>query len=413
MSPTTVSSAWNLLARAGAIRTDGRRGTTVAAAWSGTPKRYRRAIAPRREFALDLATGVPDPALLPDLGPALRGVHASDRPNSYLDDPVLPELGALLAEQWPYPAERITVVDGAMDALDLVVRDRLRFSDRVVVEQPSFPPLLDLLDSVGARIVAVPVDDEGMLPDALTDALSAGASAVFLQPRAHNPTGASLTPQRRAELARVLGGRAGAAGAARSSGAPDNEPLIVEDDSAGAIAWSEPISLGQLLPDRTVHIRSYSKSHGPDLRIAAVGGPSAVIDRLTERRFLGQGWTSRILQGLLLDLLTRRTSVRQVERAREEYARRRTAMVAELRRLGLAVSAPDGINLWLPVADEAAALVRLASRGIGAAAGSPFLVEPDGGPHLRITVGAVDRDSAMVARELAEAAHAGGWTGPR
>src|SRR4051812_8117175 len=65
MSPTTVSAAWQLLRRSGTIRTDGRRGTVVAASRPSGPGRYRAALRGRAGFALDLSTGVPDPGLLP------------------------------------------------------------------------------------------------------------------------------------------------------------------------------------------------------------------------------------------------------------------------------------------------------------------------------------------------------------
>ncbi len=189
--------------------------------------------------------------------------------------------------------------------------------------------------------------------------------------------------------------------------------LVVEDDSAGAIAQTAAVSLGRLLPERTVHIRGFSKSHGPDLRLAAISGPAEVIDPLVERRFLGQGWSSRLLQATLLGLLTSPMSVAQVDAAREEYARRRRLVIAALAERGVAVGGADGLNIWLPVRDEAAALIRLASQGIGAAAGGPFSVLPGSGAHLRVTVGLVRAEPERVAAHLAEAALVEGWTGPR
>jgi DNA-binding transcriptional MocR family regulator len=398
LSPTTVSAAWSLLSRAGAIETDGRRGTRVATDDRGTPRRYRQAVDTRTRFTLDLATGVPDPALLPDLGPALRGLRMDRSRTSYLDDPVAPELADLLREQWPYVPELITVVDGAMDALDLIASTLLRFGDRVAVEDPCFPPLLDLMEAVGVRALGVAVDEQGMVASSLRAALATGVRAVVLQPRAQNPTGVSLSQGRADELAEAL---------------RDHGTLVIEDDSAGAIAESAAISLGSWIPDQTIHIRSFSKSHGPDLRLAAVSGRESLLAKVTERRLLGQGWTSRLLQSLLADLLTRPASVTAVERARAEYARRRAAIVADLGQAGLEVPAFDGINLWLPVADESAALVRLASRGIGAAAGRPFASSENPQPHLRITVGLIADHHAELAQELAAAARAGSWTGPR
>lgn len=391
LSPTTVSAAWALLARAGTVRTDGRRGTSVTTRSAG-PSRYRSALAGGHIFRLDLSAGTPDPALLPDLAGALRRIQPPDEPVTYLDDPVLPELAELLRSDWPFAAEKITVVDGAMDALQLICSTHLRIGDLVAVEQPCFPPLLDLLDAVGAIPVPVALDDDGPVPGDLAAAVSAGVRALFLQPRGQNPAGASLTEQRADALARALSG---------------SDAIVIEDDSTGSIAATPLCSLGNLLPVRTLHVRSFSKSHGPDLRLAALGGPAGLVDPIVDRRFLGQGWTSRLLQRVLVDLLTHTRSVRAVQHAQREYARRRGEVVARMARAGVAVGGRDGLNIWVPVVDEDAALLLLATRGIGAAAGRAFAVRPGQQPHLRVTVGLVAGQFDLVAAALVEAAQVG------
>ena len=110
---------------------------------------------------LDLSLGTPDPALLPDLGPALARVAGRPLPQGYLADPVLPELEAVLRERWPFPPDALTVVDGAMDALDRLTTLAVRLGDVVLVEEAAFPPVLDLLDTVGAEVVPVAMDDHG------------------------------------------------------------------------------------------------------------------------------------------------------------------------------------------------------------------------------------------------------------
>jgi DNA-binding transcriptional MocR family regulator len=392
LSPTTVSAAWSLLARAGAIRTAGRRGTVVASPHEPREGRYRQAVEHEAAFALDLSTGVPDAALLPALDRALAGLTTAGTPRSYLDDPVLPELRAVLVRTWPYRAPALTVVDGAMDAVELVIRSRLRFGDRAVVEHPTFPPLLDLLEAAGVESVGVRLDDLGVVPAELERALAAGARAVFLQPRAHNPTGVSTPPARLAELAGVL---------AR------HDALVVEDDSANGISVSPDVSLGAHLPERVVHVRSYSKSHGPDLRLAAMSGPEDVLTGVRHLRQLGQGWSSRLLQRVLLELLTDERADAEVAAARDEYARRRAVFVAALAAEGIRTPGTDGLNVWVPVLDEPSALVRLASRGIGVAAGGPFAALPGDGPHVRVTVGLLGDGLEDVAREVAAAARAG------
>jgi DNA-binding transcriptional MocR family regulator len=395
MSPTTVSAAWQLLRRAGTIQTDGRRGTVVAESRTGGPGRYRAALRGRSGFPLDLSTGVPDPLLLPPL-PALAGL--SPAPSSYLDEPVLPALATLLRESWPFPPDRLAIFDGAMDAIDQIASALLHLGDRAIVENPCFPPLLDLLDALGVQAVGVETDDEGMLPAGLAAALACRPALVFLQPRALNPTGASWSRTRAASLAAVL--------------ATHPQAYAVEDDSAGDVASSPLHSLGAHLSRQTVHVRSFSKSHGPDLRLAAVSGPATLLDPILERRLLGQGWTSRLLQRVLLDLLTDAGSIAAVRHARSEYARRRHLVISALDAAGVPLPPGDGLNLWLPVADEQAALIALASVGIAAAAGAAFT--PSGGsPHLRITVGLITTDHATVGASLAAAARSPALSAPR
>lgn len=387
LSPTTVSAAWSLLARSGTIRTDGRRGTTVADRQRPGSPRYQRALDRRTAFRLDLSTGVPDPALLPDLSRVLGTLSEVATPGSYLDDPVLPELAEVVRADWPFPIDEIAVVDGAMDGLELAVRVLVGFGDRVAVESPAFPPMLDLLEASGASVVGIPLDAAGMSADALRAA--GRVSAVFLQPRAQNPTGVSMTAQRAEDLARVT----------RRWNA-----VVVEDDSAGAIASAPPMSLGRWLPDRTVHVRSFAKSHGPDLRLAAMSAPADIADQVTALRQLGQGWSSRLLQRLLLGLLADPGSVRAVARAREVYAERRAALADALARHGVDVGGTDGINVWVPVADETAAVVRLASDGIGVAPGAPFAVLPGQPPHVRVTAGLLADGQGDVGAAVAAAA---------
>jgi len=393
LSPTTVSAAWSVLSRSGAVLTAGRRGTTVLDHGVPARGRYQQALEHQTEFALDLSTGVPDPELLPDLRAALAGVTTTPTA-SYLDDPVLPALAEQLLGDWPYAVEEVAVVDGAMDALDLLVRTTVRFGDRVVVEDPCFPPLVDLLESVGARLVPVPLDDEGVIPEALAKAVTEPVAAVLLQPRAQNPTGATTTTGRARTLAKIL---------------HPTTTLVVEDDSAAGLSPAPLASLGTWLPDHTAHIRSFSKSHGPDLRLAALSAPPDVMRAVTARRQLGQGWSSRLLQQVLLGLLTDPASRRRVAEAQTVYAARRAAVVDALAARGVVVGGVEGINIWVPVHDETAAVVRLASQGIGVAPGAPFRVGGGGG-HIRVTVGLARTDHEALAEAVAAASRTTGWS---
>ncbi|MFB9359978.1 aminotransferase-like domain-containing protein [Actinoplanes nipponensis] len=394
VSPTTVSEAWRSLSRAGAIQTRGRSGSFVAAPVLPRRRlRYAQLSGLQTGMARDFSTGVPDHDLLPGVTDSLRRIGDARLTTSYLDVAVLPPLERVLRQRWPYLPDHLTVVDGALDALDRVTATLVRFGDHVLVENPAFPPVLDLLETVGATVVGVPMDDHGMCPDALGEALRTyDPVAVYLQPRAHNPTGVSMTARRAGELADAL--------------AAYPEVTVVEDDHAGDVATAPPVSLGTRLPDRTVHVAGFSKSHGPDLRLAALAGPAPLVTAINDRRLLGPGWSSRLLQAVLLDLLTDDAAVAQVARARETYAHRRAALLSALAAHGATATAADGINLWLTVEDQQMAMLALAAHGIAVAPGAPFEVTPLGADHVRVTAGLVRDDFDALAAVLASAAGA-------
>jgi DNA-binding transcriptional MocR family regulator len=382
VSPTTVNQAWQALGRAGVLETRGRNGSYVRPepAVHG-PQRYRRMNARPGPLDLDLSLGTPDPALLPDLAPVLARVAARPLPQGYLVDPVLPALEEHLARRWPFPPGALTVVDGAMDALDRLTALTVRLGDVVLVEEAVFPPVLDLLELVGAEVVPIAMDGEGMVPAALARSLARRPVAVYVQPRAHNPLGVSTTSARAEVLATLLA----------PSGA-----WVFEDDHAGDISTSPLASLGAHLPERTVLVQSFSKSYGPDLRLAAVGGPRDLVSELVARRLLGAGWSSRLLQGALLELLHTEAKAGLLARARAAYSARRAEVVEALEARGVATTGRDGINLWVEVADEQSTAYRLAAKGVGVALGSPFVPGRPARDHIRITTGLV-RDGGVSA----------------
>lgn len=395
VSASTVSDAWRTLRANGIIETDRRRGTTVRADRPGGADRAWHVPVAPGALGTDLSTGTPDPRLLPDLRRALEQATAGHQVTSYLDRPVLPGLEVELRRRWPFDPERITLLDGAQDALDRLIAATVSFGDRVVVETPTFPPILDMLELAGAEIIGIPLDDEGPRLDRLEVAMRDRPTVAVLQPRAQNPTGVAWSRPRTEALASIL---------------DSGDVLTIEDDHSGLVAGAPLHTTGSYRPARTVHVHSFSKSHGPDLRLAAVGGPSEIIDAVVRRRQLGPSWTSRLLQHVLLGLLTDPDAEQAVRAAQTTYQRRRADVVTALRSQGVELGATgSGLNVWVPVADERDALVALAAAGVGAAPGSPFVVEPDGRDHIRVTISAVD-DADTLATTIAAAARAGGTT---
>lgn len=348
----------------------------------------RRASGQMRGFAavqapvIDLSRGTPDNTLLPPIRPYLARLgNRRAFVNSYTGPTILPMLEEELRGDWPYDPQAMTMVSGAGDGLALAIATFVRHGDVVIVESPTYPFILDVLRESGAIAVGVPVDAEGMDPNLLFEVLerfspSAGPThdqgrrigMIIIQPRAQNPTGISYTPQRLSVIARVLR-------MWEQEAAGREIPPILEDDSSGMVADVFAVSLGSLLPDRVIHIRSFSKSHGPDLRLAALSGTREAVDAIVERRRLGAGWVSRFLQELLCEMLADRQAYSTIAGARHTYALRRKTMAALLERFGMQTVLGSGFNMWLPVRDTAAARRILAQEHIRVAEGGRFLPE--------------------------------------
>ena len=218
VSPTTVAAALADLRRRGVVVSRPRSGTRVA---ERPPLRPVRAAAGGARGRARPRERQPRPALLPPLAPALRALEAPQR--LYGGEPLLPELaevaGAAFAADG-VPAARLCAVNGALDGIERVLAAHLQPGDAVAVEDPGWPGVLDVARMLGLRLVPVAVDARGMLPDALAAAQRAGARAVVLTPRGHNPCGAALDAERARELRAVLA----------------EDVLVVEDDHLGPVA---------------------------------------------------------------------------------------------------------------------------------------------------------------------------------
>jgi DNA-binding transcriptional MocR family regulator len=365
VSTATVAAAMAELRRRGVVVSRPRSGLRVA---ERPPVRSAFTIAEVPPGTRDLVTGSPDPALLPDLAPALRAIEAPQR--LYDGEPVLPELADVAGEAFAadgVPVTRVCAVNGALDGIERVLVAHLSPGDPVAVEDPGWPGVLDLARMLGLRLLPVTVDERGMVPDALAAAVQDGAHAVVVTPRGHNPCGSAFDAARARELREVL----------------DDDVLVVEDDHLGPVAgtpWHTLVA-GR---ERWAAVRSVSKWLGPDLRLAVVTGDETTLARVEGRQSLGPGWVS----GLIQRLAARLWDDPIVARAAEAYAERREALAA----LVDAAPAPSGINLWVPVPDDLAAVRRLRDEGWAVAAGEPYRLSP--GSAIRITTAALQTNEA-------------------
>lgn len=375
----TVSMAYKRLVAAGIAVTQGRLGTVIR---EQPIPGEQEGLLPGSPLA-DLGGGNPNPAWLPDVGAALT--RKPYRPRLYGEATVDPELDASarrwLAGDCPQRFE-INLTHGTADAVERLLTAYLVAGDKVAVEDPCFVSSANTLRIAGLQAVGVPVDAEGMQAEALEQALTQGAQAVIVTPRAHNPTGCSLSAVRARRLRAVL--------------ARYPHVLVITDDHFALLAVAEYHDVIPPKARRWALIRSVSKMLGPDLRLAFVASDEQTAQRLRLRLAPGTNWVSHLLQDAVGACLSSPEVAAQIAQAREDYARRRSILTEALAAQGIGVATPaDGLNLWVPLpGNTQAAVVALARHGWLVRGGDPFGVQSPA-QGLRITVSTIDEASAQ------------------
>lgn len=382
ISPSTVAAAYRELRQRGVLVSHDRSRTVVS---YRPPLAFR--LAPEiPEGATNLASGNPDPALLPDLGPALREVGPVHR--LYGDPPGVETLLQLARTDLAadgVPTDHLAVVGGALDGIERALEVHCRVGDRVALEDPAYIGTLDLVRTLGLEPVPVPIDDEGPEVDGLAAALEQGVRAAILVPRAQNPRGAALSPTRATELRSLL--------------AAHPEVLVIEDDHA---SWVSGAPHRRVIGDRErwITVRSVAKSLGPDLRVAVLAGDEDTVMRIVGRQRLGTGWVSHLLQRLAAHVWHRAATEGVLARAAATYTQRREALLAALADEDIIGHGASGLNVWIPVREEVPVVQGLAGHGWAVQAGEPFRIGAP--PGIRITVAALPADRAHeLAQDLA------------
>ena len=376
----TVAAAYRQLVAAGVAQTQGRLGTAIA-----------KIPEVDTEFQLepsliDLASGNPDPDLLPDLRHALA--RSTYEPALYGAAAVTPDLLAVARTMFEgdVTAPEIVVTHGAVDAVERVLNSCLTRGDAVATEDPCFLASIGTVRLNGYRRAPVPLDEYGMTVEGLRNALvEHRARAVILTPRAHNPTGASLDARRAAELRAVL--------------AEYPEVLVIEDDYLSIVSSK---AYHRVTPETTKHwalIRSFAKSLGPDLRVAVVATDTQTAHILGARLRAGKTWVSHMLQATVAGLMSDPTVIAGAERARRSYAERSAVMRKALGAHGITVfGQPDGLNMWidLPDAETVSAVVaQLAAANWAVQSSQLFAVDPYRPRHgIRVTSATADEQTA-------------------
>jgi len=294
------------------------------------------------------------------------------------------------------------VTSGARQGIDLVARALLSAGDVAVVESPTFTGTLASLQTTGARVLPLPVDADGPDIDALERILARHEiRLVAVQASCQNPTGADLSPARRARLLEL----------ARTRG------FFVLDDGVYATMRYEGDPLPRLraeAPSHVIYVDSLSKTIGGGLRVGWVAAGGPVFERLVQLKMDSDIHTAALPQHLGARYLRRDRHERLLVRALPVYRRRRDALLRALdRHLGndatWAVPA-GGHHVWVTLReaiDERALYAEALRAGVTFLPGGALQAERSTRTSMRLSFGLVDpaaHDEAV--RRLAAALRA-------
>ncbi|MEU6330939.1 PLP-dependent aminotransferase family protein [Streptomyces sp. NPDC047049] len=361
-----------------------------AARTGSSPVREILALTARPEV-ISFAGGLPAPELFDAAGiaAAFRHVLAEEpmRALQYSTSEGDPELRAAVAARTtarglPTDADDLLVTTGSQQGLTLLATTLLEPGDVVLVEDPCYLAALQTFSFAGARVVPVPTDDEGIDPAALDEITARERpKLLYLVPAFQNPTGRTLSAERRAAVAEVAARRG---------------LWIAEDDPYGELRFEgEPVPWVASFPgaeDRTALLGSFSKVMAPGLRLGTVRAPAALRRACVIAKQAADLHTSTVDQAAAARYLAVADLDAHLRRVRDAYRARRDALVD-----GLSTALPGGSRwnrpaggmfVWvtLPEGYDATALLPWVVRhDVAYVPGAPFFAGPPDATAVRLS----------------------------
>jgi GntR family transcriptional regulator/MocR family aminotransferase len=274
----------------------------------------------------------------------------------------------LTSQGVPTSAEEVLVTSGSMQAIALVAYLTLGQGDVVLVENPTYSMTIDLFRSMGARVLGIPVDKQGMVVERLRTVLQTNQPRlIYTIPTFHNPTGTCMSGQRRRRLI-ALADRY-------------NVPIL-EDDFAGDLRYegrAQPALKALDLGGQVVYISTFSKMLMPALRVGCLVASGPVLNRLLALKRTMDLATSNLMQRALEAYITVGRYQAHLRRACRFYRRRRDAMLAALERFmpsGVQWQKPNGgLFIWLELPQDCSTdelFLKASQEGVIFAPGSFF-----------------------------------------
>lgn len=295
-----------------------------------------------REDVISFAAGMADPKLYPlaDLQDICHKLTDESSKAAFLHCPTegyysfRKAVGNVMRSRGVFTLpEEIMILAGSQQGLDLVARSFLDPGDAVVVEEPSFFCALQIFRAAGARLIGVPVDENGMRMEALETVLSRyKPKLIYTLPTFQNPSGAVMSMERRILLLNL---------------AYRYQVPIVEDDPYGELRYegsSIPCLKALDTQGYVMYLSTFSKILFPGLRVGWLNAPKTVIKQIALLKQMADLHTSSLSQCIFEEFLEKGLLKQHLERLRKEYLLRRNAMMHALDKY-----APAGVQWNKPL----------------------------------------------------------------
>ncbi|RNE66945.1 aminotransferase-like domain-containing protein [Cryobacterium tepidiphilum] len=281
-------------------------------------------------------------------------------------------------------ADDVVVTTGSQHALELVSKLFLDPGDVVLSEGPSYVTALVIFKSYQAEVEHVPMDEHGLIPQALREHIArlkaAGKTMKFLYtiPSFHNPAGVTLSWERRLEILEI----------ARS-----NNILVLEDNPYGLLYFDHPApdAMRSVERDGVIYLGTFSKTLAPGFRVGWALAPHAIREKLVLANEAAVLSPSSFTQLVISQYLATADWKGQINTFRGVYEERKNAMLSALGEHlpGLSWTNPNGgFYVWLTLPeqlDSKAMLPRAVKELVAYTPGTAFFADGDGRQNMRLS----------------------------
>ncbi len=267
--------------------------------------------------------------------------------------------------------DRLVITGGAQQGLTIALGALTGPGESVLVEELSYPGVRNLARFFGLDLVAVPMDEEGLVAEELNRlAAATGAKVVYCMPHAQNPTTATMGASRRRAIAHV---------------AEKHGLMVIEDDvnphtpkSAAATDDARWSPLASEIPDRVVYISSLSKIIAPGLRVGMIAPPPSVHEEVLAASQT-TSWMAPPLMAELACVWIRNGTARELSVRRAEVTSGLLELAAETLKAVPYHHHPANTHLWIPLSPPWTAgdfVAAADTRGVSILSSTPFAIDP-------------------------------------